>query len=430
MDSLSYELQDVFHIASSALMMREDESVWEKDNGEHVWLFDALDVPALRICPNLRLIPNEVRMMLSSYPGKLVLAGGSALAIAVEGVGSGSDFDMFLVDVDADEASRILHEIEMSFKDQPGCSVLITRHAMTIVFDDKREPIQIIMRLHSCVAGVLLSFDIAAARVGLSYDSIGVLRMWCTDTWVACVQHRMFMLESVFWGRGSVARIIKYVGKGFNCMVPVGRQHLMRNKGEDLNDLIQYGRLSGLFSAERLLLMRRLRRANVSSYGRHSDIKTSSHRMRSPWWWSLLGCRDSNGGYTSLVSLRDKMHSPLTYDECKLIAFSVSVHSDYDLAAKATRKLRYVVRGIRNALLKLGLSLGYLNLNFGTYTGDRWQSLLRLNGVGDSSDSHNANGASDSNGASDTKKYTFMKTSSMGMFYPTDICFDEVYNLD
>jgi hypothetical protein len=413
-NSASYELLDVFNV-SRDVEASEANDLLVNDNGEHVWLFDGLDVPTLRVCPNLRLIPKDVDTILSSYPGKLVLAGGSALCIAVDGVGSGSDYDMFLVDVDEAEASMILHEIETTFRKQPGCTVLLTRHAMTIVFDDNRDPIQIILRLHTCVAGVLLGFDISAARVGVGYDSIGVLRMWCTDSWLVCVKHRMFVLESVFWGRGSIARIIKYIGKGFNCMVPVGRSHMMRRLnyhdmmqyGMEYNNMMQYGRLSGLFAAERFLSLRRLRFSNAASYNRSNSV-TVRNSNNIPWWWSLLGC--GNGG--TAETLWGNMHTPLSCDECKLIAFSVSIHSDYDMASKATRKLKYVVRGIRNTLLKLGLSLGYLHDN--NYNGIK--SLTRTGLTGTLND--------------DARVYTFVKPAAMGMFYPMDICFDEVYDID
>lgn len=419
-DSASYKLVDVFDIPphGDVVHKEEEDGLWFKDDGEHVWLFDGLDVPALRICPNMRLLPSEVDLILFMYPGKLVLAGGSALSIAVDGVGSGSDFDLFLVDVDAEEACEILSEIERSFSQRPECTVLLTRHAMTILFDDHSEPLQIILRLHSSVAGVLLGFDIAPARVGIGYDSVGVLRMWCTHTWVTSVQQRMFVLESVFWGRGSVARIIKYVGKGFNCLVPVGRsQHML--KIDYGTHMMQYGRLSGLFAAEKYLSTRRLRSANVASYKqkRVDDDTTSTGTTTTPWWWSLLGCGCDVGDdkpHTMMCgTLRGIMHAPLSPRECKLIYFSVSIHSDYDLAAKVTRKLRYVVRGIRDALLRLGLSLGYFHEN-------KYRGLNHLT-VGSSESLMTSANA---------KRYTFMKTSALGMFYPIDICFEEVYDLE
>lgn len=407
-NSLAYPLTDVFCIAP----FTTEDNLCANDNGEHVWLFDGLNVPVLRICPNLRLIPKDVDLILSSYPGKLVLAGGSALSIAVDGVGKGSDYDMFLVDVDEAEASMILHSIETSFNEEPGCTVLLTRHALTIVFDDNREPIQIILRLHTCVAGVLLGFDISASRVGVGYDSIGVLRMWCTHSWVVCVHHRMFVLESAFWGRGSILRVIKYIGKGFNCMVPVGRTYLMRKVdphnmmkgGMEYNSMMQYGRLSGLFAAVKFLSVRRLRNANVSSYINNNNPI--------PWWWSLVGCGDAAN---SVSSLWGSLHAPLSYEECRLIAFSVSIHSDYDMASKATRKLKYVVRGIRRVMSRLGVSLGYLHEN-------RYKGIDALRMCG--------GGSGDGDDASGMRKYTFVKPSIMGMFYPMDICFDEVYDLD
>eukprot|EP00798_Chlamydomonas_sp_ICE-L_P000394 gene394-1790_t len=198
-------------------------------------------------------LPCMVRDILSKYAGKLVLVGGGVLGLVGNSslVKPGSDYDLFFVGVTEDEATDILDEVGTSYTEE-GCTVLCTKHAMTIVTNpandelSHKKVIQLIFRLHSTCAHVIMGFDIAPSKILAYYESSQdedeplVMRVQFAPTWLPAMRHAFFTTDLFCLGRGSIARIFNYMYKGFNCFVPAGKRHLMDRNRE--NRCIKTGR--------------------------------------------------------------------------------------------------------------------------------------------------------------------------------------------
>eukprot|EP00798_Chlamydomonas_sp_ICE-L_P029437 gene29437-5782_t len=345
--------------------------------------------------------------ILSKYAGKLVLAGGAVLGLVGNSslVKPGSDYDLFFVGVTEDEATDILDEVGSSFT-EAGCTVLCTKHAMTIVTNppdtelSHKKVIQLILRLHSTCAHVIMGFDIAPSKILAYYESSQdedephVMRVKFATTWLPAMRHAFFTVDLFCWGRGSIARIFKYMYKGFNCFIPAGKRHLMALNS---SQCITNGRLSGLFAAERMIETNRIRNTppppTLISYIRN-----------------LLLCNWSASARSNPIpSASSLLRVPLTSSELILVLRRACSRSDYDIRAKFTNRLKYIVRSIWK-ILSNGRTGTFLLFHTRSY----YDTTLIYN---------QSSGANDE----DQKKYRFQPIRRMGMFYPMDAVFEEVY---
>jgi len=70
-----------------------------------------------------------------------------------------------------------------------------------------------------------MSFDVPPCKILAWYDDADTLVVKATNAWVDCVTHMSYPIDLSFWSEASVARILKYVAKGFDAALP-GRDAL------------------------------------------------------------------------------------------------------------------------------------------------------------------------------------------------------------
>lgn len=209
-----------------------------------------------------------VASLLHAYPGKVVLAGGMALSV-VSNTTKGSDYDLFIVSPDPNEATRIVNDIrDTFFKD---CSrVIITCNAITIVLPNG-EIVQVVLRLYKNVAQILVGFDLPPCKVAIYDDGSYNLVAKCTPSWIASMRHKAFPLDISQWGLASPIRVMKYIAKGFDVFVPGLRRMAMIN--QPMQSMSKVG-LSALFWCERYVTIYSRRRVTTDI------IKVISRRIK------------------------------------------------------------------------------------------------------------------------------------------------------
>jgi Bifunctional DNA primase/polymerase, N-terminal len=161
--------------------------------------------------------PEVVKTLLRMHPGTLVLAGGAVLGTVCPYAEAGADFDLFVVGLNPENATRLLDGIR-SFFDRTA-RVVRTGRALTLVLDDDTV-VQVVMRLYSNIAQVIVGFDLPPCKVAAWADEQGVIRVGSAPSWTVSVKSMAFAIDAGRWGYASVLRVLKYHKKGFDVMVP------------------------------------------------------------------------------------------------------------------------------------------------------------------------------------------------------------------
>jgi hypothetical protein len=185
-------------------------------------------------------VPAPVLAILRAYPGRIVLAGGAALALLSWHVRPGSDYDLFVVGMDEREATDALAHIRRDFMDGVGLGLGVglhgvhrTRNAVTLTCGHG-VTVQVVLRLHASLADVLLSFDVPPSKVAVYHDPArGGYAARCAPSWVPAMRHLAFPLDGANWGRAGVARTFKYQYKGFGVFLPGCRRVAVRAPSRD-----------------------------------------------------------------------------------------------------------------------------------------------------------------------------------------------------
>ena len=162
-------------------------------------------------------LPEVVWNMMNKYKKHLVLAGGAVLGLVSPHVELGADYDFFVVGLTPDQASIMLNDIIGSCDD--NSAIIRTERALTIVFKNNEIAVQIIMRTHECVGQVLSGFDLPPCKIAAWIDDQSFY-IKCAPTWIPCMKHMAFPVDTATWGRASPLRILKYYKKGFDVFVP------------------------------------------------------------------------------------------------------------------------------------------------------------------------------------------------------------------
>lgn len=209
-------------------------------------------MPVLTFDPNDigKNLPLQVNWILKAYPGRIVMAGGAALGALSHFVKPGSDYDLFVVDMNESDASEVVSTICDTFH---SCtSIFKTEFAVTLIFDNN-VTVQIIMRLHGNIAQVLLGFDMAPCKAAIFYDGCKYVAH-ATPLWVASMRHLAFPMDFNMWSKSSIVRAFKYHHKGFGIFIPGCRRSAIR-LGTNHNKL--KSDLQGLYEMEAKLLRSR-----------------------------------------------------------------------------------------------------------------------------------------------------------------------------
>lgn len=212
-----------------------------RDRIDYRWLFPYqnahYEYDNLRISTQPQIRHTYIKEMLIRYAGKVVLAGGAALGCVTEPAVEYNDYDLFLVCVTEDEATKLAREMASSV----GVRVVAqTMNAITYIVNSSVEDpneddteditVQLIMKIYDSVGTILLSFDMDPCKVAIMASVGGHrLEVWSTETWVHAVSSRAFVLDTSIWSIGSVSRTLKYIVKGFDCFIPCTRRSARLN---------------------------------------------------------------------------------------------------------------------------------------------------------------------------------------------------------
>ena len=233
------------------------------------WLFD--DDPTRRhyegdtVVPSFSpvdieaVLPEVVRTAMRRHP--LVLAGGAALALLSPRVMSSSggavaDWDLFPYGVDEDAADAILRDVESTMD---GWRAIRTPRAFTFVCPPSdsavhamTSAVQIVLRLSETPADVLVGFDLPPCKVALFYDGGGNLRAVAAPSWFESMRRMAFPVPVHRWCKSSSLRVIKYVARGFDTMLPGVRRTFVRPQQQRQNGACRGG-ISVLLVAETIM---------------------------------------------------------------------------------------------------------------------------------------------------------------------------------
>lgn len=221
----------------------------------NMWLFPRIVVPkydsrhVLKRHPlNTSKYPDIVLQILQRYPSKIILAGGAVLGQVSRWVENGTDFDLFIVGVDAEEATTILNEIRTNFSSKI-CKVLGTSNAITLLIGNV-VIVQIILRLYQNIAQVLVGFDLVPSKIGAFYDMQGNFTVKVAPSWIPSMRHMAFPIDTTTWGYASVVRHLKYKKKGFQIYLPGNRRAALYDVRTGVKNKKSTHGLSALFRAE------------------------------------------------------------------------------------------------------------------------------------------------------------------------------------
>lgn len=193
------------------------------------WLFyrDHTRRPA-RVAREPR-VPAPAEAWLRRYPGRLVLAGGGALASVVDIVDivdfvdiACDDYDFFLICDDEREALGMIQELRRTAR-----VICVTQHAMTVSVAD--HVFQVILRRYASKDHLLTSFDLQPCKVCVSVVDDALVAE-ATPSWHLSLSAMAMVVAPELWGAASVARVLKYACRGFRVYVPCTARECFREQ--------------------------------------------------------------------------------------------------------------------------------------------------------------------------------------------------------
>jgi hypothetical protein len=173
-------------------------------------------------------VPAFAREWLLAHRGRLVMAGGAALAAVAKSI-QATDYDFFIVGATPAEASAILADLTA----RPDVEVAMqTAHAVTMLVDQTYKA-QVVLRLYDSREHLLTSFDLQPCKILVQahYDSnvqSRDLAAWATPSWFLSMDCGTLFVELSAWGAASFARILKYCMRGFNVFIPCSDARFLR----------------------------------------------------------------------------------------------------------------------------------------------------------------------------------------------------------
>jgi len=212
-----------------------------------LWLFQELphlldpdrdiDLKVLMDHPSETLraqLPEAVVSLLRLLPTCLAVAGGAVLGSVSRWAEYGSDVDLFLYGLDHDASADALRQIDAHIAENyegeyertsSVAAVTFTKkkHDATSSIDEKQRnrPFQIILGLHRSRSQILEYFDLAPCKSLARHDPESEeLIVEALPLFINSLRRMAFHVDIMYWSPASVARIMKYVAKGFECLVP------------------------------------------------------------------------------------------------------------------------------------------------------------------------------------------------------------------
>lgn len=180
--------------------------------------------------------------------------------------------DLFLYGLDRDASVDALRQIDAHIAENYEGDYERTSSAAAVTFTKKKHdaassidekqrnrPFQIILGLHRSRSQILEYFDLAPCKSLARHDPESEeLIVEALPIFIHSLSRMAFHVDIMFWSPASVARIMKYVAKGFECVVPGIRRSAF--KTETANRSLHYslwtryghnkGGIRALFDAE------------------------------------------------------------------------------------------------------------------------------------------------------------------------------------
>eukprot|EP01117_Protostelium_nocturnum_P006255 TRINITY_DN2256_c0_g3_i1.p1 TRINITY_DN2256_c0_g3~~TRINITY_DN2256_c0_g3_i1.p1 ORF type:complete len:1398 (+),score=544.34 TRINITY_DN2256_c0_g3_i1:123-4316(+) len=128
-----------------------------------------------------------------------------------------SDIDLFIYGLTPKEANQKLEQIFDEICKAYGSQVMAvrTRHAITLVTEFPRRNIQIILRLYSSPAEILMGFDVDSCSVG--FDGV---KVWMNPRCARALKYQTNIVDMTRRSPSYENRLIKYSKRGFSISVP------------------------------------------------------------------------------------------------------------------------------------------------------------------------------------------------------------------
>jgi hypothetical protein len=229
----------------------------------------------------LSQLPEPVVAILKRHTSSVVVAGGAVLGGITRFANHGSDVDLFVYGLDQAGSQEVLRSValimEQDYKGQYTLSespaaVTYTKKDRSdppseaplndrIAHRQRNRPFQIVLGMHRARSQILEYFDLAPtkclARIAEDGSSLTVEML---GSCLHAIKTMSFHVDLMYWSAASVARITKYVAKGFEVFVPGVRRAAFK-ADPATREIQQYGLrhnvLSTLFDAEAEVLRSR-----------------------------------------------------------------------------------------------------------------------------------------------------------------------------
>ena len=178
--------------------------------------------------------------------------------------------DLFLYGLDHDASADALRQIDAHIAENYEGDYERTSSAAAVTFTKKKHdaassidekqrnrPFQIILGLHRSRSQILEYFDLAPCKSLARHDPESEeLIVEALPLFINSLRRMAFHVDIMYWSPASVARIMKYVAKGFECVVPGIRRSAFKTETANRSLAWRYysghdkGGIRELFDAE------------------------------------------------------------------------------------------------------------------------------------------------------------------------------------
>ena len=299
-------------------------------------------------------LPPTLITALTKYHNCLVVAGGAIVGGVGKFVEAGDDFDLFVYGLGAAAADELSDNIEKMFrsthdvveissraislipKEKPakawfsGSAAAGSRSNVASTHPGEKKIVQIILKLYTDRSEIIGSFDIAPCKALARCTAEGDVIVEALPIFVECMHSMTFYSDSWSrWAPSSVPRIIKYLAKGFECVIPGMHREAFVEMPPKCKMALGDVTLRGLIDAEGEAL--RARRSNLTKVGK----KGVGFVMRSFWDFHARSGR-------------------ITMKEAAGVADRVGYKSEYTALLKIKGATEWAGRAILHARAKIG----------------------------------------------------------------------------
>ena len=229
------------------------------------------------------LLPPPVLAILRRHASCVAVAGGAVLGGVSRFAEHGHDVDLFVYGLDKGESEEVLRQIEAQVETEFAGEYELSRSPAAVTYTLKKAPppylgddheerwkrkgqscaFQIVLGIHRARSQIVEYFDLAPCKALARIDAAsGGLVVEALPSFVEALRKMAFHVDDMYWSPASVARICKYVAKGFECAVPGVRRDAFKADPYGSDDP-RYGTsyftrgLAVLFQAEKDVLRSR-----------------------------------------------------------------------------------------------------------------------------------------------------------------------------